>query len=85
MTTILPFLLLLVCPIAMILMMRGMMHGHKSPKEAADQSTDKSLNLTQLRELRDDLDTRIEDLDARIYELEASRPTTGATTTVTDS
>lgn len=72
MTSILPFLLLLLCPIAMIFMMRGM-HKHASQDEAPDrQATGQTLDLAQLHDLRSDLETRMEDLDACIYELETS-------------
>ena len=82
MSSLLPFLLLAACPIAMILMMRGM-HKHGAQDAAAKpRAADESLDVTQLRELRNDLETRMEDLDARIYDLETTRPTTGVTTAV---
>jgi hypothetical protein len=80
MTTILPFVLLvLICPLAMIFMMRGM-HGHGSKNEATDQAVQGApLKATELRELRESLEARIEELDARIDDLEDAGPsTTGA-------
>lgn len=37
------------------------------------------MNAAQLRELRDDLEARIDDLDAQIRDLETTRPKTVST------
>ncbi|HLA81611.1 MAG TPA: DUF2933 domain-containing protein [Thermoleophilia bacterium] len=82
---LLPLLLLVVvCPLVMFLMMRGM-HGHGSKNAAADPRTaDGSLNVVQLRELRDDLEARIDDLDDRINDLETTKSTTRPTSALND-
>ncbi|MCL5734218.1 MAG: DUF2933 domain-containing protein [Actinobacteria bacterium] len=64
-------LLIVVCPLLMFFMMRGM-HGHGSKNGAVDTDTpDQNPSAAQLRELRRDLEARLEDLDARIEYLEA--------------
>jgi hypothetical protein len=83
--TFLPLLLLfVVCPLVMFFMMRGM-HAHGSKNGATDSgNAGGPLNLVQLRELRNDLEARIDDLDERIYDLEATKPTTVPTTTLSN-
>jgi hypothetical protein len=75
----LPLLLLLACPLMMVFMMRGM-HGHGShEKGGSPEAPDKqhlhagaSAGADELRQLRDEIDTRLQVMDARIEELKGA-------------
>jgi len=76
MKEILPFLLILVCPLMMIFMMRGMHGGaHKvdgdhQPSSGAHDAPADQMSPAELRELRDDIDRRLGALDERIRGVE---------------
>jgi hypothetical protein len=79
MRNILPFLFILVCPVMMLFMMRGM-HGHGAKKDeqghAGGQhgllgSGDDS-QVTELREQRAQLEARVEELETQVSRLAAS-------------
>lgn len=78
MNALLPLLLVvLICPIVMVVMMRGM-HGHGARAEAENGATaGKNTSAAELRELRQDLEQRVDELTARIDDIETS----GAATT----
>jgi hypothetical protein len=76
MKEILPFLLVLVCPLMMIFMMRGMRGGGDhaggrrgdGSRQVHDASTD-SMSAGELGNLRDDIDERLQEMDARIDQM----------------
>ena len=78
MSSLLPLVFILACPLMMIFMMRGMGHGSHSGHGAVRASDDEATlnganegsNATELRALRNELEDRLEELDARIDELE---------------
>jgi hypothetical protein len=66
MRSFLPLLFLLICPLMMVFMMRGMHGGgHKKP-DAEHSSSEERLSATELRDLRAELDARLEELNGRI-------------------
>lgn len=70
MKEILPFLLILVCPLMMLFMMRGMHgggHDHAGQKRPEDE-----MSAAELRGLRDEIDQRLQALDERVRDVEAS-------------
>jgi hypothetical protein len=79
----LPFLLILACPLMMVFMMFGMRgHGHgahgaqgqqgqQQQLQSGGRSVD-SMTADELRELRADVEVRLQDLDDRLYDLEAA-------------
>ena len=78
MTSLLPYLLILACPLMMLFMMRGM-HGHGAhPAEKGatdahgigDASEDQ---LVELREQRDQLEARVDELEAQLDRIERSQ------------
>ena len=72
MTSLLPLLLIVLCPIVMVIMMRGMhSHGVKSDAEKAGPGGN-TMNTAELLRLRQDLEQRIDELDTRLDELNAS-------------
>jgi len=73
MKALLPLLLVvLICPVAMVIMMRWM-HGHGPRAEAEkDAAAEKGTSTAELRRLRQDLEQRMGELDARLADLEAS-------------
>jgi len=72
MRTLLPLLFVLICPIAMVIMMRGM-HGHGAKPDAEHGATaEKNMSAIELRKLRQDLEQQVEELSARLDDLETS-------------
>jgi hypothetical protein len=72
MRSVLPLLLVLVCPLMMLFMMRGHgSHGEAAGRHGQGASTGRghSPSLDELRALRDEYETRLDDLDARIDDL----------------
>jgi TolA-binding protein len=78
MRSLLPFIFILVCPLMMLFMMRGM-HGHGAhPDEKGatgvhgigDASEDQ---LVELREQRDELEARVDELEAQLQRIERSQ------------
>jgi TolA-binding protein len=78
MRSLLPFVFILICPLMMLFMMRGM-HGqgaHPAEKGTTDpQSIGGSGDdqIAELREQRDQLETRVGELEAQLDRIEASR------------
>jgi hypothetical protein len=72
MKEILPFLLILACPLMMIFMMRGMHRGGHD--HAASEHSDE-MSAAELRQLRDEIDQRLQALDERVRDVEASAGT----------
>lgn len=72
MKEILPFLLILACPLLMLFMMRGM-HGGSHDHAASERRDD--MSAAELRQLRDEIDQRLRALDERVQEVEASTRT----------
>lgn len=73
MEEILPFLFILICPVMMLFMMRGM-HGGRN-QQASDTHEMKGMNTSELRRLRDEVDERLRILDERVKGVEASTGT----------
>lgn len=78
MRSLLPFIFILICPLMMLFMMRGM-HGrgaHPAEKGAidvhgiGDASEDQ---LVELREQRDQLEARVDELEAQLQRIERSQ------------
>jgi TolA-binding protein len=78
MRSLLPFVFILICPLMMLFMMRGM-HGHSQhPAEKGatdvhgigDASEDQ---LVELREQRDQLEARVDELEAHLDRIERSQ------------
>ena len=77
MSAILPYLLLLACPIAMIVMMRGM-HGrgghaaeqHPAHGQRGILKAPNGTELAALSEQRDQLEARVQELEAQVSRLE---------------
>jgi len=67
MKEVLPFLFILICPLMMIFMMRGM-HGG-GHRQAGDTH---EMNTAELRRLHDEIDGRLQALDERVRDVEAS-------------
>jgi hypothetical protein len=74
MKEILPILLVLVCPLMMIFMMRGM-HGVGDHGSAARPRVEDDMSAAELRRLRDEIDRRIKALDERVRNVEATSGT----------
>ncbi len=72
MKEILPFLLILACPLMMIFMMRGM---HKGGHDHASSERSDEMSAAELRQLRDEIDQRLQALDERVRDVEASTGT----------
>jgi TolA-binding protein len=78
MRSLLPFLFILVCPIMMLFMMRGM-HGHGSHQAEKGATDAKGMGdtgddqITGLREQRDQLEARVDELEAQLGRIEQSR------------
>ena len=78
MTSLLPFLLILICPLMMLFMMRGM-HGHgahPAEKGATDAHGIGDANedqIVELREQRDQLEARVDELEAQLDRIERSQ------------
>ena len=68
MKEILPFLLILVCPLMMIFMMRGMHGGGHQNKTDTHE-----MDAAELRRLRDEIDTRLQALDERLQDVEGTK------------
>jgi hypothetical protein len=68
MKEILPFLLILACPVMMIFMMRGMHGGGHQNKTDTHE-----MDAAELRRLRDDIDTRLQALDERLQDVEETK------------
>ena len=79
MRSLLPFVFILICPLMMLFMMRGM-HGHggqaadkqagSERKGIAEGSEDQS--VADLREQRDQLEVRVQELEAQMSRLAPS-------------
>jgi hypothetical protein len=67
MSAYLPYLLLLACPIAMFLMMRGM-HGRGGQRDILEAPSD--ADVAALSEQRDRLEARVEELEAQMSSAE---------------
>lgn len=78
MSSILPFLLILVCPLMMLFMMRGT-HGHgahsaeKGTTDAPGIDAASEDQLVELREQRDQLEARVGELEAQLDRIERSQ------------
>jgi hypothetical protein len=83
MKALLPLLLVvLICPIVMVVMMRGM-HGHGARTDTENGVTaDKNMSAVELRKLRQDLEQRVDELDARLEDLETSGAATADDRTI---
>ena len=57
---VLPLLLVLVCPLAMVVMMRGM-HGGSSQHGHGESKPREQMTLDELKEVRDELSAEIGD------------------------
>ncbi len=81
MSSLLPLLFILACPLMMIFMMRGMGHGSHAGHTAGQashgpavvDSANQGSNAEDLQALRFELEERLQELDARIDELEQER------------
>jgi len=73
MRELLPYLFILICPLAMFLMMRGM-HGrgartdsqHPQPAQRGILGAREAEDVAALREQRDRLEARVQELEARM-------------------
>ncbi len=84
MRQLLPFILVLACPLMMIFMMRGM-HGHGSKAGHEDPAAPQNhADVTELRALRDRLEAQIDDLDARMEALEGADASSAGSTPATN-
>jgi hypothetical protein len=69
MKSLLPFLFVLVCPLMMVFMMRGM-HGHGADAKHADRAPNQEpMTAGELNELRDNLEMQMVALNERIDSL----------------
>jgi hypothetical protein len=71
---LLPFLFILVCPLLMLFMMRGMHGSHKHNSGEAEAQD--RMSAAELRTLRDDLTARVDQIDARIDGIKGADATT---------
>jgi TolA-binding protein len=77
MRSLLPFVFILICPLMMLFMMRGM-HGHgahpaeKGTTEADGIPDTQQDQITELREQRDRLEARVDELEAQMSRVEQS-------------
>lgn len=79
MQTLLSYLLLLLCPLAMFFMMRGM-HGrrthaaaqHEGPGQRGILGGSEDTEVATLRDQRDQLEARVDELEAQMSRLEWS-------------
>ena len=80
MQALLPYLLILMCPVAMFFMMRGM-HGrgghaaeqHSAPGQQGILEGPEDTEVAALLEQRDQLEARVEELEAQMSRLERSQ------------
>jgi cell division protein FtsB len=78
MRSLLPFIFILICPLMMLFMMRGM-HGrgaHAAEQDAADRKGIHEAGedqLAELREQRDQLEARVDELETQLARIERSR------------
>jgi Protein of unknown function (DUF2933) len=78
MRSLLPFVFILICPLMMLFMMRGM-HGHgahsaeKGTKDAQGIGDTGDDQIAELCEQRDQLETRVDELEAQLNGIEGSR------------
>ena len=78
MRSLLPFVFILICPLMMLFMMRGM-HGHgahsaeKGTKDAHGIGDTGDDQIAELCEQRDQLETRVDELEAQLNGIEGSR------------
>ena len=70
MKEILPFLLILACPLMMIFMMLGMHRGRHD--DAGEARSDEAMSAAELLRLRNEIDQRLQALDERVRDVEAS-------------
>lgn len=77
MRSLLPFVFILICPLMMLFMMRGM-HGHgahpveKGTTEADGIPDTQQDQIAELREQRDLLEARVDELEAQMSRVEQS-------------
>ncbi|MCL4368292.1 MAG: DUF2933 domain-containing protein [Actinobacteria bacterium] len=70
MKAFLPLLFVLVCPLMMVFMMRGM-HGHGADAHKGDGAPgEETMTASQLRELRENLEAQMDVLNQRINSME---------------
>jgi TolA-binding protein len=78
MRSLLPFVFILICPLMMLFMMRGM-HGHgaqhaeKGTTDAQGVGVTGDDQIAELREQRDQLETRVDELEAQLNRIEESQ------------
>ena len=72
MKSLLPLLLVLMCPLIMVFMMRGMHGGDHQNAQVDHSSSDEHLSVDELVALRADLDSRLQTLNGRIDAIEAA-------------
>jgi TolA-binding protein len=78
MRSLLPFVFILICPLMMLFMMRGM-HGHGThPAEKGTTDTQGiggsgDDQVAELREQRDQLEARVDELEAQLDRIERSQ------------
>lgn len=80
MKSLLPFLIILACPLMMIIMMRGMHGSHEHGAKGADLEA----RPDELRRARAEFQAHIEDLDERIRLLEGKDAETDLSAAPTD-
>jgi Protein of unknown function (DUF2933) len=80
MRSLLPFIFILICPLMMLFMMRGM-HGrgahsadqHKMPDQQGTLEAGEDPQIAALREQRDRLEARVDELEAQMSRNERPR------------
>jgi TolA-binding protein len=78
MTSLLPFLFILICPLMMLFMMRGM-HGrdaHPAENGTPDAQSIRDAGedqIAELRQQRDQLEARVDELEAQLGRIERSQ------------
>jgi Protein of unknown function (DUF2933) len=57
--SLLPFLLVIACPLMMVFMMKGMHSGHGHGHAQAEPKSRKQMNMDELKQARDELNDEI--------------------------